>query len=40
MSRIQFVRNEEKKYHDFCYENYQFFEKMGRYSKHREALRI
>lgn len=26
MSRIQFVRNEEKKYHDFCYENYKLFE--------------
>ncbi|WP_088104172.1 class I SAM-dependent methyltransferase [Halalkalibacter urbisdiaboli] len=27
MSRIQFIRNEEKKYHDFCYENYKLFEK-------------
>ncbi|USK69889.1 class I SAM-dependent methyltransferase [Peribacillus asahii] len=27
MSRIEFIRDEEKKYHDFCYENYILFEK-------------
>ncbi|MEH7355972.1 class I SAM-dependent methyltransferase [Neobacillus drentensis] len=26
MNRIEFIRNEEKKYHDFCYENYKLFE--------------
>ncbi|GEN44852.1 class I SAM-dependent methyltransferase [Alkalibacillus haloalkaliphilus] len=26
MSRVEFIRNEEKKYHDFCYENYKLFE--------------
>ncbi|MEH7225319.1 class I SAM-dependent methyltransferase [Bacillus sp. JJ1566] len=26
MSRVDFIRNEEKKYHDFCYENYKLFE--------------
>ncbi|MEJ9319200.1 class I SAM-dependent methyltransferase, partial [Halalkalibacterium halodurans] len=26
MSRIEFIRKEEKKYHDFCYENYKLFE--------------
>ncbi|QQZ08729.1 class I SAM-dependent methyltransferase [Heyndrickxia vini] len=25
MNRIEFIRNEEKKYHDFCYDNYQLF---------------
>ncbi|MBP1916099.1 class I SAM-dependent methyltransferase [Lederbergia galactosidilytica] len=25
MDRIQYIRNEEKKYHDFCYENYLLF---------------
>lgn len=27
MDRIKFIRNEEKKYHDFCYDNYKLFEK-------------
>ncbi|MGP4040151.1 class I SAM-dependent methyltransferase [Gracilibacillus sp. D59] len=27
MNRIEFIRNEEKKYHDYCYDNYQLFEK-------------
>lgn len=27
MSRIEFIRNEEKKYHDDCYENNKLFEK-------------
>lgn len=27
MSRIEFIRNEEKKYHDYCYDNYKLFEK-------------
>ncbi|MEH7383031.1 class I SAM-dependent methyltransferase [Bacillus sp. JJ1533] len=26
MSKIKFIREEEKKYHDFCYENYKLFE--------------
>ncbi|WP_099364224.1 class I SAM-dependent methyltransferase [Fredinandcohnia onubensis] len=26
MSRLDFIRNEEKKYHDYCYENYKLFE--------------
>lgn len=26
MSRIEFIRNEEKKYHDDCYENNKLFE--------------
>lgn len=26
LSRIEFIRNEEKKYHDYCYENYKLFE--------------
>jgi len=26
LNRIEFIRNEEKKYHDFCYENYKLFE--------------
>ncbi|WP_017186800.1 class I SAM-dependent methyltransferase [Alkalibacillus haloalkaliphilus] len=26
MNRVEFIRNEEKKYHDFCYENYKLFE--------------
>ncbi|USK83624.1 class I SAM-dependent methyltransferase [Peribacillus asahii] len=26
MNRIEFIRNEEKKYHDYCYENYKLFE--------------
>ncbi|ADU29513.1 class I SAM-dependent methyltransferase [Evansella cellulosilytica] len=26
MSRIDYIRKEEKKYHDFCYENYKLFE--------------
>ncbi|WP_088034979.1 class I SAM-dependent methyltransferase [Evansella clarkii] len=26
MSRVEFIRKEEKKYHDFCYENYKLFE--------------
>ncbi|WHY77204.1 class I SAM-dependent methyltransferase [Neobacillus sp. WH10] len=26
MNNIEFIRNEEKKYHDFCYENYKLFE--------------
>ncbi len=26
MKRIEFIRSEEKKYHDFCYENYKLFE--------------
>lgn len=26
MDRISFIREEEKKYHDFCYENYKLFE--------------
>ena len=26
MDRIEFIRNEEKKYHDYCYENYKLFE--------------
>lgn len=27
MRRLELIRNEEKKYHDFCYENYKLFEK-------------
>jgi 2-polyprenyl-3-methyl-5-hydroxy-6-metoxy-1,4-benzoquinol methylase len=27
LSRIEFIRNEEKKYHDYFYENYKLFEK-------------
>ncbi|MEO4052981.1 class I SAM-dependent methyltransferase [Solibacillus sp. CAU 1738] len=27
MSRIEFIRNEEKQYHDYCYDNYKLFEK-------------
>lgn len=27
MSRLEHIRREEKKYHDFCYENYKLFEK-------------
>ncbi|MFS0673286.1 class I SAM-dependent methyltransferase [Ornithinibacillus sp. 179-J 7C1 HS] len=26
MSRLELIRKEEKKYHDFCYENYKLFE--------------
>ncbi|MFN7252914.1 MAG: class I SAM-dependent methyltransferase [Anaerobacillus sp.] len=26
MSRVDLIRKEEKKYHDFCYENYKLFE--------------
>lgn len=26
MNRIEHIRNEEKKYHDYCYENYKLFE--------------
>ena len=26
LSRIEFIRNEEKKYHDYCYDNYKLFE--------------
>ncbi|MGE7921302.1 class I SAM-dependent methyltransferase [Viridibacillus sp. NPDC093762] len=26
MSRIEFIRNEEKKYHDYCYDKYKLFE--------------
>ena len=26
MSRVEFIRKKEKKYHDFCYENYKLFE--------------
>ncbi len=26
MNRIEFIRNEEKKYHDFCYTHYSLFE--------------
>ncbi|MFD1779173.1 class I SAM-dependent methyltransferase [Fredinandcohnia salidurans] len=26
MGRLDFIRNEEKKYHDYCYENYKLFE--------------
>ncbi|OAB30632.1 methyltransferase [Paenibacillus macquariensis subsp. defensor] len=26
MSRVAYIRTEEKKYHDFCYENYDLFE--------------
>lgn len=26
LNRIEFIRNEEKKYHDYCYENYRLFE--------------
>lgn len=26
LNRIEFIRNEEKKYHDYCYENYKLFE--------------
>ncbi|MFB5087754.1 class I SAM-dependent methyltransferase [Psychrobacillus sp. PGGUH221] len=26
MTRIEFIRNEEKKYHDYCYDNYKLFE--------------
>lgn len=26
MNNIEFIRNEEKKYHDYCYENYKLFE--------------
>jgi 2-polyprenyl-3-methyl-5-hydroxy-6-metoxy-1,4-benzoquinol methylase len=26
LNRIEIIRNEEKKYHDFCYENYKLFE--------------
>ncbi|MFD5854040.1 class I SAM-dependent methyltransferase [Cytobacillus pseudoceanisediminis] len=26
MNRIEFIRNEEKKYHDYCYENYKLYE--------------
>lgn len=26
MSRLDLIRNEEKKYHDYCYENYKLFE--------------
>ncbi|MCM3617669.1 class I SAM-dependent methyltransferase [Sutcliffiella horikoshii] len=26
MNRIELIRSEEKKYHDFCYENYKLFE--------------
>ncbi|MCZ0702899.1 2-polyprenyl-3-methyl-5-hydroxy-6-metoxy-1,4-benzoquinol methylase [Natronobacillus azotifigens] len=26
MSKVQFIRKEEKKYHDFCYEKYKLFE--------------
>ncbi|QGH32874.1 methyltransferase domain-containing protein [Gracilibacillus salitolerans] len=27
MNRIELIRNEEKKYHDYCYDNYKLFEK-------------
>ncbi|MBU9722838.1 MULTISPECIES: class I SAM-dependent methyltransferase [Bacillaceae] len=27
MSRVQYIRNAEKKYHDACYENYRLFQK-------------
>ncbi|WP_100406982.1 class I SAM-dependent methyltransferase [Bacillus solitudinis] len=27
MSRIDYIREEEKKYHDYCYDNYKLFEK-------------
>lgn len=27
LNRIEYIRNEEKKYHDYCYENYTLFEK-------------
>lgn len=27
MSRLDLIRKEEKKYHDFCYDNYKLFEK-------------
>ncbi|SDZ11608.1 Tellurite resistance protein TehB [Bacillus sp. 166amftsu] len=26
MNRIEFIRKEEKKYHDYCYDNYKLFE--------------
>lgn len=26
MNRIQYIRQEEKKYHDLCYEQYKLFE--------------
>ncbi|MEW9184490.1 methyltransferase domain-containing protein [Bacillus mycoides] len=26
MNKIEFIRNEEKKYHDYCYDNYKLFE--------------
>ncbi|MDG5789817.1 class I SAM-dependent methyltransferase [Evansella sp. AB-P1] len=26
MSKLEFIRKEEKKYHDYCYENYKLFE--------------
>lgn len=26
MSRIEFIRSEEKQYHDYCYDNYKLFE--------------
>ncbi|MFB7142172.1 class I SAM-dependent methyltransferase [Gottfriedia sp. NPDC056225] len=26
MNRIEYIRTEEKKYHDFCYDNYKLFE--------------
>lgn len=26
LTRIEFIRNEEKKYHDYCYDNYKLFE--------------
>ncbi|SFL91500.1 Methyltransferase domain-containing protein [Gracilibacillus orientalis] len=27
MNRIEFIRNEEKQYHEYCYDNYKLFEK-------------
>lgn len=27
LKRIEYIREEEKKYHDFCYDNYKLFEK-------------
>ncbi len=32
MNRVANIRTEEKKYHDFCYENYSLFE-PGAYSE-------
>lgn len=27
MNRVEYIRLKEKKYHDYCYENYSLFEK-------------